>query len=627
MSGELVSLIENGLSLDIAGYLAVAAALDRRVGLIEHSSPAPAQTENSRSEDGDKHLKILLDNLFSYVALLDIDGIVQEVNQAPLVRAGYRYEDVIGQYFHDAPWWSYDLAVQSQLMEAIEAARRGKISRYDVVVQMGVELTPIDFQISPAYDRNGHMFGLLATAVDISERKRVEEEKDHINSLAYNDMLTGLPNRRLFHDRLEQEIKKTERGDAATVLMLIDIDHFKEINDTLGHEIGDALLKEAANRILVCLRDYDTAARMGGDEFSVILSEVVNFADIQRIAQCIIDSLSREFVVMGRTIFASASAGLAVCPDDAIDSSDLIRYADQALYQAKYDGRRRFNFFTKSMQEASQRRSYLASELRYALKKNQLAVYYQPIVDLSTGRVKKGESLLRWKHPKHGFIPPDAFIPIAEETGIIHEIGDWVFEQAVAEAKRCCAITGSKFQISVNKSPVQFRAKSQDYDLWLDKLKKMDLPGSNIVIEITEGLMMNNDSAIIERFIQYRDAGIQIAIDDFGTGYSSLAYLKKFDIDYLKIDQSFIHNLAAGSADVALSEAIVVMAHKLELAVIAEGVETEEQLTLLRKIGCDFGQGYLFSPPVPAEEFEALLTRKYRRHHRRLRSTNKAGSP
>lgn len=473
---------------------------------------------------------------------------------------------------------------------------------------MGDELTPIDFQISPAHDRDGNMFGLLATAVDISERKRVEKEKDHINKLAYEDLLTGLPNRRFFHERLEWEVRKNDGEHEQLVLMLIDLDRFKEINDAVGHDMGDMLLKEAANRLRTCVRDCDTVARMGGDEFAVILPEVNEFSSARNIAQDIIDSLSKKYVIMGRNIYTSASAGLAVCPDDATESSALIRYADLAMYRAKSDGRGRFNFFTRDMHDAAETRASLTAELRHALARNQLTVHFQPIVELSTGRIIKAESLLRWKHPTRGLVPPDAFIPIAEETGLIHEIGDWVFEQAAQEAKRCTAIAGPHFQISVNKSPLQFRGANRDHNAWLRVLERVGVPGRNIVIEITEGLIMNDDAAVAERFARYREAGIQVAIDDFGTGYSSLSYLNKFDLDYLKIDRSFISAPTNENNDVALPEAIVVMSHKLGLKVIAEGVETDAQRNVLEEIGCDYGQGYLFSPPVPADDFEALLT-------------------
>jgi diguanylate cyclase (GGDEF)-like protein len=422
------------------------------------------------------------------------------------------------------------------------------------------------------------------------------------------DELTGLPNRRLFNDRLEQSIKKSKRDKSLIALLLIDLDHFKEVNDASGHGVGDLLLVEAASRLRFCVRDYDTVTRLGGDEFTVILSSLDDYSDISRVAQDIIDSISRPYLIQGREMFVSASIGIALNPDDADNACDLIKSADQAMYQAKKDGRSRYHFFTKSMQDAVDLKGRLTTDLRRALTEGQFEVYYQPIIELGTGRVSKAEALLRWKHPQLGFVSPAVFIPLAEDTGTIHDIGYWVFMQASRQVKKLRGSLGRDFQISVNMSPLQFFTAERDRIHWADQLTAMGLIEGSIAIEITEGLLMNNDSGITDSLLKYRDAGIQVAIDDFGTGYSALSYLKKFDIDYLKIDKSFTRNLAPGEPDVALCEAIVTMAHKLGLKVIAEGVEAEQQRGLLTQIGCDYGQGYLFSRPLPVDEFEQFLT-------------------
>ena len=439
---------------------------------------------------------------------------------------------------------------------------------------------------------------------DISERKRIETE---VLNYANYDQLTGLPNRRLFYDRLEQEVRKAKREQQVITLLFIDIDRFKEVNDTLGHDIGDQLLVEAASRIKRCVRDYDTVARLGGDEFTIILSELHDASDIERISQSIIDRLSEPFMLGERESYVSASIGIALYPDDATNLTDLIKHADQAMYKAKNDGRSCFRFFTKAMQETSDMRMQLARDLRIAIAAGQFEVYYQPIIELDTSHIHKAEALLRWKHPEHGFISPADFIPIAEDTGTIHDIGNWVFMQAALQVKKLIAGLGRDFQISINKSPVQFMGADREHNYWIENLDAMGLPGSSIAIEITEGLLMNNDASINDKLLMFSEAGIQVAIDDFGTGYSSLAYLMKYDIDYLKIDQSFTRNLVPDAPEFALCEAIVVMAHKLGLKVIAEGVETEQQRDLLRQISCDYGQGYLISRPVPAGEFEKLL--------------------
>jgi EAL domain-containing protein (putative c-di-GMP-specific phosphodiesterase class I) len=303
--------------------------------------------------------------------------------------------------------------------------------------------------------------------------------------------------------------------------------------------------------------------------------------------------------------YVSASIGITLYPDDATRIEDLFKNADQAMYAAKNQGRNRYSYFTPHMQHAAQLRMQIATDLRGALANEEFTLYYQPIVDLTSGEVRKAEALIRWQHPKHGIISPAAFIPIAEETRAIVEIGNWVLRMATHQVARWRKLFHPDFQVSVNKSPVQFLNDTNPG--WLDQLKELDLPQHSIVMEITEGLLLKVDPIVAEKFDRFRAAGIEVALDDFGTGYSSLSYIKKFDIDFLKIDQSFVRNLSPGSSDMALCEAIIVMAHKLGIRVIAEGIETEEQRALLAAAGCDFGQGYYFSRPLPAAELEAVL--------------------
>jgi EAL domain-containing protein (putative c-di-GMP-specific phosphodiesterase class I) len=348
-------------------------------------------------------------------------------------------------------------------------------------------------------------------------------------------------------------------------------------------------------------------ARLGGDEFTVLLPNVTNPADIDRVARAITRALKKPFQLGEDQLYTSASIGITVYPDDAATVEALLKNADQAMYSAKREGRSRYAYFTYSMQEDAQQRMRLVRDLHQALDANEFLIHFQPIVDLGTGRVRKAEALLRWNHPSRGFVSPVEFIPVAEDTGAINDIGAWVFKEATVHAKRWQSLYDPGFQISVNKSPVQFHAESSSKDRCIEHLMNSGLPGNSIVIEITERLLLNADRGISDKLLVLRDAGVQVAIDDFGTGYSSLSYLKKFDIDYLKIDQSFVRNLATDESDLALSEAIVVMAHKLGLKVIAEGVETEQQRDILCNIGCDFGQGYFFSRPLPPDAFETYL--------------------
>lgn len=459
--------------------------------------------------------------------------------------------------------------------------------------------------INTVLDKNGAIYRYVAIFSDITERKQSEEL---IWKQANFDMLTELPNRRMFLEQLQMAVIKSARSQLPLALLLIDLDQFKEVNDTLGHAVGDSLLKEAASRIRFCVRTSDTVARLGGDEFVVILTELPDVRHVEDIAQKFINSLAESFNLGGEVVYISASVGITLYPDDAGNIEDLMKNADQAMYEAKKNGRNRFSYYTRSLQEAAQKRLRLTTDLRSALAGNQFRVYFQPIIDLNTGRIHKAEALIRWQHPERGMVSPLDFISLAEETGLIHGIGDWVFKESARWAKRWSSQFSDDFQISINKSPVQFRGDNGgSVNAWLDHLHELNLSGKHIVIEITEGLLLDAETAVTDKLLGFRDAGIQVAIDDFGTGYSSLSYLKKFDIDYLKIDQSFVCNLSTDANDVALCEAIIVMAHKLDLKVIAEGVETEQQRSILAAAGCDYAQGYLFSRPVPPEEMEKLL--------------------
>jgi diguanylate cyclase (GGDEF)-like protein len=395
--------------------------------------------------------------------------------------------------------------------------------------------------------------------------------------------------------------------DLPLALLFLDLDHFKDVNDTLGHGKGDLLLKEMAKRLLNCVRNTDTVARLGGDEFTIILPELQERDSIERLAQDVLCQLTKPFELAGEIAYVSVSIGITLFPEDTDDIDTLIKNADQAMYAAKDQGRNCCHYFTISMQEAALARMRMVNDLRNALSECQFQLVYQPIVELATSAIYKAEALIRWQHPARGLISPAEFIPVAESTGMIIDIGEWVFREAARQARQWRTEHHCDFQISINKSPVQFQKEGNAHLAWFDYLDELGLPGQSIVVEITEGLLMDVGPVITSQLLAFRDAGVQVSLDDFGTGYSSLSYLKKFDIDYLKIDQSFTRNLSPTANDLALCEAIIVMAHKLGIKVIAEGIETQEQCDLLMAAGCDYGQGYLFSRPVAAEEFEKLL--------------------
>lgn len=459
--------------------------------------------------------------------------------------------------------------------------------------------------ISVIRQSDGRVYCHVAQFSDITEKKRLDEL--YLAQANYDD-LTRLPNRNLFKYQLNREIRKSHRSGSLLSLLFLDLDHFKDINDTLGHAIGDKLLKEVSLRITKCVRETDTVARLGGDEFAVILPDI-NRSRIEMIAQHIINVLNKPFILDQNKVehYISASIGIVLYPNDGIDIESLMKHADQAMYKAKLEGRSRFCYFTRSMQFEAFEKMILTHHLRNALANNELLVYYQPILDLSRGCIVKAEALLRWKNPERGTIEPSIFIPLAEESGLIQEIGEWVFEQVCYDIKQWHNTFGHIIQVSVNVSPVQFKYFNKHS--WSERLSQLELPGNSINVEITEGLLLKDASNVKDRLLEYRNAGIEVSIDDFGTGFSSLSYLKKFDIDYLKIDRSFISNLISNATDRALVEAIIVMAHKLDISTIAEGIETSEQQDLLIQFGCDYAQGFYYSNAISAEEFQRLLVK------------------
>jgi diguanylate cyclase (GGDEF)-like protein/PAS domain S-box-containing protein len=439
---------------------------------------------------------------------------------------------------------------------------------------------------------------------DISERKHAETT---IWNQANFDSLTSLPNRNLFLQKLEHEIRSSDRNNLSLALLYIDLDRFKDVNDSLGHDMGDLLLIEIASRLENTVREIDTVARLSGDEFTIILGQISDPLSVQPLCQQILEELSRPYQLENEKVFLTASIGITFYPQDSRKIEILQRNGDQAMYAAKGNGRNRLQFFTPELQDRALRKRDMVKDLRDAIQQQQFELYYQPIVNMQNKEIIKAEALLRWHHPRSGMVSPSVFIPIAEETGLIAEIGNWVFYNAIEQAKVWRERFHADFQISINTSPLQWIDETAAMSLWFSHLLQAGLSGQSIAVEITEGLLMDANDKITNRLLDFRDAEVQVSLDDFGTGYSSLSYLKQFDISYLKIDQSFVRNLDHDQNDLALCEAIIVMAHKLGIKVVAEGVETENQNQLLKDFGCDYGQGFLYSRPVSAGVFEALL--------------------
>jgi diguanylate cyclase (GGDEF)-like protein/PAS domain S-box-containing protein len=446
--------------------------------------------------------------------------------------------------------------------------------------------------------------GTSGVARDITERKRAEET---IAFQAFHDLLTGLPNRTLFQDRLELSITQAKRRNQRLGVMFLDIDRFKLINDTYGHTEGDMLLKEFAQRVRQCLRSGDTLARQGGDEFTVLLPDVNNASDVTIIAQKMLSELKRPFTVAERDFLATASIGIAVYPEDGDNPETLIRNADIAMYQTKAQGKDGYLEFVPSMNTVNVERISLENDLRLALKQgDQFELYYQPQISLSQQRVVGLEALIRWNHPTQGLISPDAFIPLAEETGMIVAISNWVLETGCAQLARLRNQGYLDLKMGLNLSPREFE-RSDLFERVTTPLHNHQIPPQAIEIEITESLLMKDAESIIAKVRQLRRSGVQISIDDFGTRYSSLNYLRRFSVSSIKIDQSFVRDIGLGSGSSAIVHAILGIARSFDLNVLAEGVETDTQKQALSSLGCQDMQGYLFSRPLPVPQLEAFL--------------------
>ena len=400
------------------------------------------------------------------------------------------------------------------------------------------------------------------------------------------------------------------RDKKQLAIIMLDLDNFKDVNDSLGHNIGDRLLIECAKRINSTLRNNDIVARLGGDEFIIGLVGTSSGNQINRIAQNLSERLAQPYLIEHKKIHCTSSMGIAVYNQDANSINTLLRNADQAMYAAKAKGRNHIHFFTPEMRIKFIKRMEIIKDLRTALSQQQFYMMYQPIVDLSDNTINKAEALIRWLHPKKGLIAPQDFIPIAEETGLIVDISEWVFNQVTQQLKYWRQTYNPNFVISINTSPVQYRNEGQQIIAWTNSLLAQNIAPQALVIEITENLLMENPADVAKILSKVRKKGIGVSIDDFGTGFCSLSYLKQFTIDYLKIDQSFIKNMTDNTKDAALCEAIIVMSNKLNINVIAEGIETEQQKQFLQKNNCQYGQGFLLSKPLTSLDFQKLLMKQ-----------------
>jgi diguanylate cyclase (GGDEF)-like protein/PAS domain S-box-containing protein len=520
-------------------------------------------------------------------------------------KSGIAVERILGRRRWDYVPALADTALGREHIATLEAREPFKNLEYRAIDENGDERW---FCINgePTFDDNGRFTGYRGTGSDITARKVTEQRVHHV---AQHDVLTGLPNRSLLQDRLGQAVAYANRSGHPVWVMLIDLDRFKFVNDSMGHKAGDVLLMTVAARLRSSLRDTDTVARLSGDEFVVILSQHEDQPLSGDIVQRVMDSVAQPMMLGPKEFFVTCSIGVAAYPSDGTPAESLIEHADIAMYRAKKLGRNNFQFYTPAMNEESLERVRIESALHNALERNEFVLHYQPQVNLQTGQIVGMEALIRWKHPELGMVPPSRFVGVAEDTGLIVPIGAWVMRTACAQNKAWQDAGLGHLRVAVNLSARQFSAA--DLVPGIEQvLSDTGLEPSCLELELTESLFMSDVTPAVELLHRMKALGVKLSIDDFGTGYSSFSYLSRFPIDVLKIDRSFVNDISHDANDAAIVASIIALAHNLRLSVIAEGVETAEQLDYLRHQGCDEMQGYYFSRPLPAQEFEQLLRQR-----------------
>lgn len=560
-------------------------------------------SQQRRAEKDLRMAATVFEHSTSAILITDPAGYIVQTNEAFSRVSGYAAAHVLDQL---PTMLTVDDQQEAHLRYIVKQLhQRGSWEGEVWLKRRNDEHYPAWVGITAVLDDEGDLASYVCFFTDISERKASEQR---IHRLAYYDALTHLPNRSLFQDRLHTALQHAERQNAWVVLMFLDLDRFKPINDSLGHAAGDRMLKEMATRLLACVADDDTVARMGGDEFTLLLQPVATreFAlnRAVHVAEQILNSLITPFVLEGREFFVTASIGIALSPQDGSELSQLMKNADTAMYHAKERGKNNFQFYQADMNASALERLELESDLRHALEQQEFTLFYQPQFSGDGKRLTGAEALLRWRHPRRGLVAPSEFIPVLEELGLVVEVGDWVLTEACRQLKTWHQAKVRVPKVSVNISARQF-ADGQLGNRIANILQETGLPPACLELELTESILMREVGVAMHILDGLKRLGLSIAVDDFGTGYSSLNYLKQFPIDILKIDRTFVDGLPSGEQDAQIARAIIAMAHSLNLAVIAEGVETHEQLEFLREHGCDEVQGYLFGRPMPASRFEA----------------------
>ncbi len=538
------------------------------------------------------------------LAVIDWDADFRVVDWNPAAKGifGYQKAEAMGRHAMELILPESVRPLIDKVWQDLLAVQGGFRSTNENVTQDG-KLIWCEWYNTPLVDDSGAVIGVASLAQDITEQKRAEQR---LNYLAYFDELTGLPNRTLFKDRLSLAITEAHRNELLVGVMFIDLDHFKIVNDTLGHQAGDWLLQAVAARLKSHFRESDTIARFGGDEFAVILADMANIEHAVNVAEKLLASFNPPFMISGNELFVTLSVGITCYPFDDNDIESLLRDADSAMYQAKAQGRDNFQFYSAEMTTQVEKRLSMETGLRKALERDEFILHYQPQFDLASNRVTGVEALVRWQHPEHGLISPAEFIPVAEESGLIIPISAWVLRTACTQAKTWQDQLEFSLKVAVNLSSRQFK-HGQIAQQVMSVLEETGLDPQHLELEITESILIDNPDPVRSALADLKMAGISISLDDFGTGYSSLSYLKRFPIDKLKIDQSFVRDVMSDVDDASLVKAIIAIARSLRLRVIAEGVETQEQLDFLRNENCDEIQGFFISRPISAKALTALL--------------------
>jgi diguanylate cyclase (GGDEF)-like protein/PAS domain S-box-containing protein len=546
----------------------------------------------------------IVESLREAVVVMDSDFNVIDVNPAFTKISGYSPREVMGKPppFHDS------LGGEGSLNASVwkSIIRSGRWQGEFWSKRKNGEKYAEHLSISAITDETDRVIQYTAVINDVTQRKQDEER---IQYQANFDTLTGLPNRALFLDRLDQALAATARTDRKLGLVFINLDGFKLINDTLGHDAGDVLLQESSSRLRECVRSGDTVARLGGDEFTVIMPNLGDSRNAVYVAQRVLDKLAEPFDVKNEEVLISGSIGITVFPDDAADVSELLKNADAAMYRAKEQGKANYQFFTADLNEQVRERLILKSGLTRALERGELALHYQPKLDIASGHITGAEALMRWNHHEMGMIRPDQFVPIMEETGQVVEVGAWALRTACLQHKAWLAAGYPSIRVAVNLSARQLRETSF-VGVVEEVLKETGIKPEGLELEITESMLMSDADRCVRALNELHEMGLHVAMDDFGTGYSSLSYLKRFPIDTIKIDKSFVNDIATDQDDAEIIKTIISMGHTLNRRIVAEGVETEEQLAILRNYRCDEIQGYLFSRPLDAENATEFIKEK-----------------